>query len=176
MTNPTNPQELFSPFLPATYNIPEEEDRLKPFLNDKLSGIADVVNDKKIGVYFDNAENFNGEKWGFLTTKKVRNGYQAIAYIPSFPGPLTLPVANQITISNPISNINPQFIITHTWGSASLPCTSVGAGDGIYFSFFTEGNSQVTYTVSDTQIVINTTVDLSTYSGFIVIEYLRDGF
>lgn len=170
MTNPTNPQELFSPFLQATYNIPEEDDRLKTFLNDKFSAIADVTNDKKIGIYSDRAENFNGEKWGYLTTKKVRNGYQAIAYIPSFPN------AGVSTIANPIPNINSQFVITHTWGSASRPCTSVKAGDGDYFSFMNQGNPFISYTMSDTQIVITTTIDLRAWSGFIVIEYLRDGF
>lgn len=173
MTNPTNPQELFTPFLQATYNIPEEEDRLKPYLNDKLSAIADVVNDKKIGLYSDAAENFNGEKWGFITPKKTRNGYQAIAYVAAYPDFAT---SATLIITNPIGDINEQFVVTHTWGSASKPCSAVGAGDGDYFSFFTEGNSKITYTLSDTQIVITTTLDMSAYSGFIVIEYLRDGF
>lgn len=164
---PNNPSNLFTPFLEATYNIPEEQDRGRAYLNDKLSALSDVANDKKIGMYVDKAENFNGEKWHYISPKKVRNGYQAIVYIPSFISQ---------TIPNPIPNINEQFIVTHTWGSASRPCSSIGAGDGNYFSFFTLGNTNITYTLSDTQIVITTTVDLSAYSGFIVIEYLRDGF
>ena len=168
--NPTNPQELFSPFLPATDTVPIEQDRLRTFLVDKFSALADVTNDKKIGCYTQNVESFNGEKWIYLTPSKVRNGYQSIAYIPAYPN------AGVLTIPNPISNINPQFVITHVWGSASKPCTAVGAGDGNYFSFMTLGNSNIKFTVSDTTIVITTTVDLSAYSGFIVIEYVRDGF
>lgn len=166
---PNNPSNLFTPFLESTYNIPEEDDRGRAYLNDKLSALSDVANDKKIGLYVQEAENFNGEKWVYLTTKKVRNGYQAIAYIQNLPN------AGVLIIPNPIPNINEQFVVTHTWGSASLPCTSIGAGDGNYFSFYTLGNPNIFYTLSDTQIVITTTVDLSAYSCFIVIEYLRDG-
>jgi hypothetical protein len=163
---PTNPSNLFTPFIESTYNIPEEEDRGRAFLNDKLSSISDVVNSKKIGTYTDNVENFNGEEWNYLNTKKIRNGYQTIVYIPSFISQ---------TIPNPIPRVNPQLIVTHTWGSASRPCSAIGAGDGNYFSFYTLGNTNITYTLSDTQIVITTTIDLSAYKGFIVIEYLHDG-
>jgi hypothetical protein len=166
MTAPTNPQELFSPFLEATFNIPEEDDRLKPFLNDKLSALSDVVNDKKIGGYVQSAENFNGEKWSFDTTKKVRNGYQSVARITSFV-PQTIPM--------PIGNIHPQFVITHVWGSASKPCTAVGAGDGDYFSFFAQGDARIQFIMTDTQITITTDGARASYQGFIVIEYLRDG-
>jgi len=166
---PNDPSNLFSPFLESTFNIPEDDAGLKAFLNDKLSSITDVANDKKIGMYVQDAENFNGEKWHYISPKKVRNGYQAIAYVASLPN------VGVISIPNPIPNINEQFVVTHTWGSASRPCTSIGAGDGNYFSFYTLGNSNITYTLSDTTIGITTTVDLSAYSAFIVIEYLRDG-
>lgn len=166
MTNPTNPQELFTPFLPATFNIPEEDDRLKTFLNDKLSAISDVTNDKKIGMYVDKAENFNGEKWHYDTTKKIRNGFQAIARITSF-----IPQV----IDLPIQNVNPQFIVSHVWGSASLPCTDVGAGDGDYFSFMAQGDARIQFSMSDTSLTITTNGTTAAYQGFIVIEYIRDG-
>ena len=165
---PNNPSNLFTPYLPATYNIPEEDDRQRVFLNDKLSAISDVVNDKKIGAY-NPSENFNGEKWGYFSTKRVRNGYQIIAYIQNLPN------IGVVSIPNPVPNVNPQWVITHTWGSASLPCTATGAGDGDYFSFFNKGNPDITYVLTDTTITITTTIDLSLYSAFIVIEYLRDG-
>lgn len=167
---PTNPSNLFTPFLPATFNIPEEEDRLRIFLNDKFSAISDVVNDKRIGAFTQNTESFNGEKWSYLTTSKVRNGYQAIAYIPSYPA------SGVLTIPNPIPNVTPQLVITQTWGSANKSPTAKGAGNGNYFSFNTLGNPNIFYTISDTTIVITTTIDLSGYSGFIVIQYLRDGY
>lgn len=166
---PTNPSQLFSPFLPATFNIPEEDDRIKTFLNDKLSAISDVTNDKKIGGYTQDTESFNGEKWIYATTKKVRNGYQTIIYIPALKNNGTT------TVANPISKIDSQFVVTHTWGSASKAPSYVGAGDGNYFSFNTLGNTNITYTVSDTTIAVTTTIDLTAYSCFIVIEYLRDG-
>lgn len=166
MTSPQNPSELFSPFLPATFNIPEEDDRVKTFLNDKLSAISDVTNDKKIGCYTQETEAFNGEKWSYATTKKVRNGYQTIIY---------LPILQTTSIPNPIANIDSQFVVTHTWGSASKPPAAVGAGDGDYFSFNTEGNSKVTYTISDTTITVTSLGAFTGYSCFIVIEYLRDG-
>jgi hypothetical protein len=162
---PTNPSVLFTPFIESTFNIPEEEDRLKAFLNDVLSNITDVVNDKKIGAYTDSVENFNGNTLIYITTTKVRNGYQSMVYIPSFISE---------TITQPIPNINNQFVITKTWGSASLPPTTPGTGD--YFSFMPMGDTRISYTMSDTQIVITTDGARASYSGFIFIEYLRDGF
>lgn len=167
MTIPGNPINLFTPFLPSTYNLPEEEDRFKEWLGSNLSTISDVTNDKKIGSYTQDAESFNGEKWIFDTTKKIRNGYQSILRIPSFvTGIYPLP----------INNVNPQFIVTHVWGSASLPCTTVGSGDGRYFSFYGQGNTDIQFIMSDTQISLTATAPMVDYSGFVVIEYLRDGF
>ena len=176
MSVPTNPMELFTPFLPATYAVPEEEDKRRTFLVDKFSMFADVINDKVIGVYLQAAEAFNGEKWFYLTTSKLRNGYQAVAYISSYPAIGTLTLTIFTTPQYPIPNVTPQFVITELWGTASKPPTATGAGDGDYFSFMNEGNSKISFTMSDTTIVITTTVDLSGYSGFIVVKYLRDGF
>jgi hypothetical protein len=175
MTTPSSPQEPFTPFLPTTYDIPEENDRLKSFFSDNFANFADVVNDKKIGLYMQAAETLNGEKWSYKTTSKTRNGYQAIAYIPSFPNSGTLTLTLSSDPQYPIPDINEQFIVTQVWGSASKPCSAVGAGDGDYFSFYSEGNSKVSFTMSDTTIVITTTTNLSAYSGFIVVQYVRDG-
>jgi hypothetical protein len=166
MTTPTNPIEPFSPFLPSTYNIPEEDDRLKEYLGSTFSDFSDVVNDKKIGAFTQDAENLNGEKWIYDTTKKVRNGYQAIARIKSFISE---------TIPMPIGNINPQFVISHVWGSASKPCSAVGIGDGDYFSFMNRGDLRIFFDMSDISITITTDGARAAYSGFIVIEYIRDG-
>jgi hypothetical protein len=171
----SNPSELFSPFLPTTYNVPEEDERFRVFLVDQFSNFADVVNDKKIGVYLQAAESFNGESWFYKTTGITRNGYQAIAYIPSFPNTGTLILTRNTTPQYPIPNVNTQFVVTQVWGSASKLCSAVGAGDGDYFSFFSQGNVKISFTMSDTQIVITTTTNMSSYSGFIVVEYLRNG-
>lgn len=166
MTIPTNPQEPFTPFLPSTYSVPEEQDRLRTFLVDTLSGLSDVVNDKKIGAYTQDAESQNGTKWAYDTTSKVRSGYQAIARIESY--------VNQ-TIALPIADVNPQFVVSLVYGSASKPCSSVGSGDGDYFSFMAQGDSRISFTMSDTQITITTDGVRSDYQGFIIIEYIRDG-
>lgn len=166
MTTPSNPIEPFSPFLPATFTIPEEEDRLHTFLIDQFSAISDVVNDKKIGAYTQNSDSVNGEKWSYDTTKKVRGGYQSMARIKSF--------INQ-SIPMPIPDINPQFVISLTYGSASKPCTAVGAGDGDYFSFMPKGDSRISFTMTDTTITITTDGLRANYQGFIVIHYIRDG-
>lgn len=166
MTIPTNPINLFTPFLPSTYNLPEEEDRFSEFIGKTFSEVSDVVNDKKIGSYTQNSESFNGEKWVYDTTKKVRNGYQAILRIPSFVTG-TYPL--------PIRDINGQFIITHVWGSASLPCSTVNAGDGRYFSFFGSGNTDIQFVMSDTGITLTASSPMANYQGFIIIEYLKDG-
>jgi hypothetical protein len=174
---PESPSNIFTQFIEATYNIPEEDDRSRAYLNDKLSGISDVVNDKKIGLYVQDAENFNGEKWFYLTTKKTRNGYQVIAYISSF--------INQV-IQIPVANVNEQLIITHTWGSASLQTTALGAGTGDYFSFMPMGDTRISYTLTDVtvttpsdvpgfEVTITTDGMRANYSGFIVIEFLHDG-
>ena len=163
---PTNPSNLFTPFLPGTYNIPEEDDRQRVFLNDKLSALSDVVNDKKIGAYTQDTENLNGNKFVYDTTKITRNGYQSIARITSF-------VAQ--TIPMPIPNINPQFVISLAYGSASLPCSDVGAGDGDYFSFFGQGDARIQFVMTDVDITITTDGARAAYQGFIVIEYIRNG-
>lgn len=166
MTIPTNPIEIFTPFLPSTFNLPEEDDRIKPWLGEKFSNFSDVINDKKIGNYVQSAENFNGTKWSYDTTRKVRNGYQAIARIKSF--------TNQ-TIAMPIGDVNPQFVISLVYGSASKPCTAVSAGNGDYFSFMAKGDSRISFTMTDTTITIVTDGLRAAYSGFIVLEYIRDG-
>ena len=183
MSTPSNPQEttpseLFSPFLPTTYNIPKEEDRLNTFLLDNFSQMSDVINDKKIGIMIQAAENFSGGKWWYKTTQKTRNEYQTIAYIPSFPNSGVLILTINTTPQFPIKDINPEFVVTQVWGSASKPPTdpdNTTAGTGDYFSFYSQGDARISFTMSNKQIVITTTVDLTAYSGFIVITYIREG-
>lgn len=172
---PTNPSELFTPFLPTTYNIPAEQDTMRMFLNQHFANSADVINDKRIGNFVQQSENFNGEHWIYNTTKIIRDGYQSISYIPSFPNTSTLTLTINSVPGYPIPNVNPQFVVTQVWGSASRPCTATGAGDGDYFSFYSEGNSKIRFTMSDTTIVITTTANMTAYSGFIVVQYLRRG-
>lgn len=178
MTIPTNPSELFSPFLPSTYNIPEEDDRLDTFLVDQLSTFSDVINDKKIGTYITENSTQNGEKWWYKATNVTRNGFNSMIYIDSLPNASTQTITLTSSPKFPIESIDQNFVVTHTWGSASLPPTdpdNTVAGTGNYFSFMNEGDSRISYTISNKQIVITTTVDLSGYSGFIVIEFLRRG-
>lgn len=167
---PQNPMDTFSPFLPTTQSIPDDEDTFNNFLNDKLSQYADVINDKKIGTITQASENFNGETWWYKNTKITRNGYQTIAYIPSWiPQTLTLTSTPQF----PIQDINDEFVVTLVYGSASKPPTTAGTGD--YFSFFGAANPRIQFTMSDTQIVITTDGTTADYSGFIVVNYLRNG-
>ncbi len=167
MTIANNPSELFSPFLPTTYDIPQEQDRLHSFLEETLANTADVINDKSIGTFTDTVSSFNGNKI-IYDTNRVRNGFNYLARVKSYPsnGTLVLPMP---------ANVNPQFVILQTWGSASLPCSKIDAGDGIYFSFNCEGDSRITYTISDTLITITTIALGSGYSGFIVISFIGDG-
>lgn len=175
MTTPTNPIEPFTPFLPSTYNLPEEDDRFRTWLGEKFSQQSDVINDKRIGVVSQSAENFSGGKLFYRTTQITRNEYQTLVYIPSLPNATTQTIGLTGTPLYPIANVNPELVVTNLYGTASLPPTSVGAGDGDYFSFMTEGNSQISFTMSDTQIVIVTLVDLSAYIGLIFINYVRNG-
>lgn len=161
---PTTPSNLFSPFLPSTYNMPEEPDRMKTYLVDRLCTFADVINYKKIGIYTQSTENLNGELWQYDSTKITRNGYQTIIRVTSFTNDLTIPM--------PFS-INNQFVITLVYGSASLPPTTPGTGD--YFSFMAAGDSRISFTMSDTEVVISTDGMRASYNGYIVIHYLRDG-
>lgn len=164
--NPINPNSKYSPFLPTTFDFPKEDDQIGYYITDNLSRFADVINDKTIGAFTQAAESLNGEKWSYDTTRKARNGFQAIARIPSF--------IDQ-TIDLPISKVNEQFVITLVYGSASLPCTAIGAGDGDYFSFFSNGDPRIQFTMSDTQIIIVTDGLRANYQGYIIIQYLRDG-
>jgi hypothetical protein len=166
MTSTPNPNELFTPFLPTTYNIPEDYERLQIFLDDNLSDISNVVNDKMIGAFTQDVENFSGAKFSYDTPKKIRNGYQSIVRITSFI-PQTIPLL--------IKNINSQFVMSLVYGTANLPCTKVGANDGIYFSFFSQGDARIQFTVSDTQIIITTNGTTASYQGFIILNYVRDG-
>lgn len=174
----SNPMELFTPFLDTTYNIPEEDDRVKTYLGDNFSKFADVINDKRIGLFVQASENLNGEKWFYISPKITRNGYQAIVHIPSYPNAGTMTFSINSLDPNllyPIKDVNPEFVVTQVWGSASRPCTTVGANDGDYFSFFSEGNSNISFTMSDTEIIVTTTSDMTAYSGFIIVQYLRNG-
>lgn len=162
---PTNPSELFSPFLPATYNIPEDEDKLREFLNERLSAISDVSNDKMIGSFTQNTQDFSGAKFIYDTTKKVRNGYQALIRVSSF-------ISQVITIPFQVS---PQFIISEVYGSASLPCSAIGAGDGVYFSFMSQGDARIQFQMTDMTITITTNGTTAAYQGFIIISFIHDG-
>lgn len=175
MTNTTETTELFTPFLPSTFNLPEEDDRLKEFLGSTLSDFSDIVNDKKIGTYVQATPQQNGEDWSYFTTNKVRNGFQSIAYIPSYPNAGVLVLTRDSLPQYPIDDINQQFVISMSYGTASKPCSSVGAGDGDYFTFMNRGDSRISYDMSDTTITITSTVDLTEYSGFIVVHFIRDG-
>lgn len=166
MPDTPNNSELFSPFLPATSNIPEEPDRLKTFLYDQFANYADVINDKVIGNFTQDAETQNGKKFAYDTTKQTRNGFQAMARIKSF---------TTTSIPLPIENVNPEFVISLVYGSASKPCSDIGAGDGDYFSFMSQGDSRISFTMSDTTINITATAPMAAYSGFIIIEYIRAG-
>ncbi len=161
-----NPNSRYSPFLPTTFDFPDEEEGVSYFVTDNFAAFADVINDKTIGSFTEKTEAFNGEKWSYDTTRKVRNGFNAIARITSFV-PQVIP--------NPIVDVGPQLIMTHVWGTASLPCTAVGAGDGDYFSFYSQGDLRIQFTVSDTIITITTNGTTASYQGFIVLQYLRDG-
>lgn len=163
---PTNPSNLFTPFLPATFSIPEEEDRARTFLVDTFSSITDVLNNKKIGTYTEDTENFNGEVWAYDSTKKTRNGYQIIKRFTSF-------VTGTYTM--PLGDVNPQFRATLVYGTASKPCSAVGAGDGDYFTFMAQGDARISFTMSDTVINITATGPMASYDGYIVINYLRAG-
>lgn len=162
----SNPQDLFSPFLPTTYNFPEEDDRLRTFLIDNFSTLSDVVNNKVIGNFSQDAENQNGKKFFYDTTKKTRNGFQSMARIESF---------TTTTIDLPIENVDPDFVVSLVYGSASKPCSAIGAGDGRYFSFFGSGNIDIQFVMTDTKINITATAPMAAYSGFIIIEYIRAG-
>lgn len=170
-----NPREPFTPFLPTTYNVPQEQDRLNVYLVDRFSNFADVINDKKIGAYIQSTENQNGEKWFYKITNITRNGYQTMAYIPSLPNSTSITLRLNTMPQFPIENIDTNFVITDMIGTASKPPSAIGAGDGDFFSFVNEGNSKISFTMSDKEIVITSTTNLSGYIGIIKIEYLRNG-
>jgi hypothetical protein len=174
---PINPQEPFTPFLPTTYNIPEEDDRLHAFLVDQFCDFADVINDKVIGNFVYASENFNGDKFSYKTTlhpqtSHVRNGFQSITYFPSLVSGV---FTRSTTPQYPLTNVNDQLVITQLYGTASKPPSALSAGDGDYFQYNNRGDPRITFDMSDTTITITTTTDLSAYSGFIIVKYLKDG-
>lgn len=166
MTIPTNPQNDFSPFLPSTYNVPEEEDRWLDWIGETFSQISDVSNDKVIGNFVQDAQNFNGHKYFYDTTKKLRNGFRFLLRVTSFPNTGVLVIPLPIPINN-------QFAISQAWGSASKPPITPGTGE--YFSFYSEGDSRITFVMTDLSVTITTTADMTAYSGFIIVDYILDG-
>jgi hypothetical protein len=171
MTTPDqNPSNQFSPFLGTTLTVPEDPEQLNSFLNDQFARYADVINQKTIGTITP-AENFSGQTWSYIKTNEQRNGFQVIAYIPNMVTQTLDLIASPIPF--PIKGIDPNFVVTQVWGSASKPCSAKGAGDGVYFSFYSQGDARITFTMSDIAIVITSV--LVGYSGFIVIQYLRNG-
>ena len=107
----------------------------------------------------------SGAKFTYDTTKKIRNGYQTLIRITSFV-PQVIPIPFEIS---------PQFIISEVYGSASLPCSAVGAGDGIYFSFMSQGDVRIQFQMTDTTITITTNGTTAAYQGFIIISFIHDG-
>jgi len=168
MTIPTNPQNDFTPFLPSTYNIPEEDDRHNEWLGSTLSDISDCVNDKVIGAMTQDVSSANGRKLIYDTTKKVRNGVQYLARVVSYP-------ANGVLILSSPPYINEQNVIYQVWGSASKPPSALNAGDGDFFSFYNEGSTKITFTMTDLLITITTTGLGTGYSGFICVDLIPDG-
>lgn len=175
MTVPINPQEPFSPFLPTTYNFPEEEDRAQTFLQDQLAQHSDIINDKKIGVYLTERPTLNGNKHWYGNTRVTRNGYQSFVFIRSLPNAGVLVLTGATNPSYPIDDVQPELLMWHVWGTASKPPTSEGAGDGDFFSFMNQGDTRISFTMTDTVLTITTTVDLSSYYCFIVAEFIRAG-
>lgn len=171
----SNPKELFTPFLATSIYVEADPDKIKDFLVDIIPNFADTINDKHIGLYLQTAEVQNGNKFFYGTTQLTRNGYQALAYIPSLPNAGVLVLTAESDPRYPLENVNPELVITNMWGTASKGCTATGAGDGDYFTFMNDGNPKITFTMSDTTLTITTTVDLSSYVGLIVIEYVRNG-
>jgi hypothetical protein len=165
---PTNPDNPFTPFLPTTFTVPKEELNFNAFINDNFSKISDVVNDKKIGAYTESTTSQNGNKVIYDDPKVTRNGSQYLARVVSYPASGTL------TLDAP-PDINEQWVIFQVWGSASKPPTSLGAGDGDFFSFFGSGTPKITFSMSDLNIVITTTGLGAGYSGFIVIDFIPNG-
>lgn len=164
--------ELNTPFLPTSIIIPEEEDRLSVFLVDILTDTTYALNNKTIGI-FSSVEKYNGENWNYGSTtaqvKKVRNGFQIIIYIPSLPN------TNILELDQTIRGINENFIMTLCYGTASQLVNSNTSTPGDYFSFMNKGDSRISFTISDTQVIITTTTDLSTYQAYIVMEYIKAG-
>jgi len=167
MTTPSNPSNLFSPFLPSTYNMPDEEGRSGEFVGKTFSQLSDVINDKVIGMFVQETNTFNGHKYFYDDPKKLRNGYRFLLRVESYPN------AGTLVIPLPIE-INEQFIVSQVWGSASKPPTAV-PNSGEYFSFFSEGNARITFVMTERKITITTTADMTAYSGFIVVDNILDG-
>ena len=175
MTVPTNPISPFSPFLPTTYNIPEEEDRVRTFLQDQLAQHSDVINDKKIGVYVEETSLLNGNEHWYANTKINRNGYQSFVFIKSLPNAGVMIINATTDPAFPILDINQEFLMWHMWGTASKPPSALSAGDGDFFSFMNQGDTRISFTMTDLIITITTTVDLTAYSCFLVFEFIRNG-
>jgi hypothetical protein len=175
MTIPINPQAPFSPFLPTTYNFPQEADRAQTFVQDQFAQHSDVINDKKIGVYVEETSTLNGNKHWYATTEVTRNGYQSFVFIRSLPNTGTLVLTAGTNPAFPIDDVQPEFLMWHVWGTASKPPSAFNQGDGDFFSFMAQGDTRISFTMSDTTLTITTTVDLSAYFGFIVAEFIRAG-
>lgn len=175
MSMSTNPAESFNPFLPTTVNFPVDEDTFNNFLQEQFARHADVVNDKKIGVYIQETPTPNGNKHWYANTQITRNGSQSFVFINGLPNAGVL-VINANTIPRyPINNIQPEFLMWHMWGTCSKPPTTLGAGDGDFFSFSNQGDARISFTMTDLVLTITTTVDLTQYYCFIVCEFIRAG-
>jgi len=167
-SNAANSNNSFTPFLPSTFNVPEEQDRLKDWLGKTFTETSDVVNDKVIGMFVQDSSTFNGHKFFYDNTRKLRNGFRFILRVTSYPNTGTLIIQLPILFT-------PQFIVSQVWGSASKPCSATGANDGEYFSFYSEGNARIFFTMTDKEVTITTTADMTAYSGMIICDYIKDG-
>jgi len=108
-------------------------------------------------------------------TKETRNGYQSFVFINGLPNAGVLVIDANSDPAFPIDNIQPEFLMWHIWGTCSKPPSALNAGDADFFSFSNQGDSRISFTMTDLVLTVTTTVDLTQYYCFIVCEFIRAG-
>lgn len=164
-------RESTTPFISPNVQVPIEEDRRRVFLIDTFTSVIDSLNAKEIGIYYPQ-EVLNGEEWFMPNNpKKQRDGYRTVVPFPALPNITTL------TLPHNIPNIEIGFTITHLYCTASNFATNPGAprvNRGDYFQIAGDGDSRLKLYMDNVNVYLTSTIDLSAYTGIVVIEYVKE--
>lgn len=155
-------------FIAQTEHYPEDGERLRLKLKESYENIAQNINRRDISIY-DTEETPTGQQF-FATTANLRNPrdtYRSVVNFGALPNATTTSVAHNISVAN-------NTIFTRIYGVATHPTNTDPNPKSLPLPYSTEtANGDIELYVTDTNVVITTSIDYSAYTTtYIILEYI----